>query len=247
MKTPPFPLITAHTGCMNTPENSLESIHAGLQHGADIVEDDIRATKDGALVLCHDDAVRLSDGRQFRIAALTLQELNTLPQTPLVELRRVLRIVKEAGVQMNLDVKEDAVLEPLAGLVASQGLAEQVFLTGCEHSRALLAQDRAPSLRRLLNVQAGSFDTKPPEEAIRQACEEALSAGCIGLNVPFRLVSDTLRERAAEAGLPLYVWTVNEPHLMRRCAEWGVRSITTRDVAGLQAVRARWNQETCPL
>ncbi|MBB6733047.1 glycerophosphodiester phosphodiesterase [Cohnella zeiphila] len=247
MKAPPFPLITAHAGCMDTPQNSIESIFAGLKHGADIVEDDIRATKDGALVLSHDDAIQLSDGRQLRISALTLQELSTLPQSPIVELRSALRIVKETGVLMNLDVKDDASLEPLADLIAALGMTDQVFLTGCEHPRAMLARSRAPLLRKLLNVQAVSFAAKAPEEAVRQACEEAESAGCFGLNVPYPLVSDNLLKRAEEAGLPLYVWTVDEPMRMKRCAEWGVQSITTRNVATLQAVKAHWNQETCRL
>ncbi|OQP06094.1 hypothetical protein B1691_17245, partial [Geobacillus sp. 47C-IIb] len=51
------PLITAHTGCMNTPPNSIESILEGIKAGADIIEVDVRATKDGVAVLLHDEKI----------------------------------------------------------------------------------------------------------------------------------------------------------------------------------------------
>jgi len=241
---PPFPLITAHTGCMGTPDHSLESFRAAAEYGADIVEDDIRATKDGALVLSHDDVLPLPDGGRIRVSALTLRELSAFPNIRIVELQQLLKLVKEAGLQMNLDVKADDVLEPLAELIAGLDMADQVFLSGCEYPRAALAESRAPALRKLLNVQVGSFVSKPYEEAVREACEEARRAGCFGLNVPYPLVNATLVEVAGNAGLPLYVWDVDEPERMSRCAEWGVRSITTRRLAVLQALKAGWTRSS---
>ncbi len=76
MKT--FPLITAHTGCMGTPDNTLRSVESALKHGADVVEDDIRITRDGVLVLAHDDAVSLPDGTRYSISQMTYAELSEL-------------------------------------------------------------------------------------------------------------------------------------------------------------------------
>ena len=39
--------VTAHTGCMKTEENSLESFKAGIENGANIVEFDLYFTKKG--------------------------------------------------------------------------------------------------------------------------------------------------------------------------------------------------------
>ena len=46
---------TAHTGCMDTDDNSLESIEKGAEYGADIVEFDLNFTADNTPVLCHDE------------------------------------------------------------------------------------------------------------------------------------------------------------------------------------------------
>ena len=41
------PFITAHSGCMNTRQNSIDSITEGIRFGADIIEVDVNATSDG--------------------------------------------------------------------------------------------------------------------------------------------------------------------------------------------------------
>jgi len=73
--TKPFPLITAHSGCMNKPDNTLVSTEIGLNLGADVVEDDIRVTRDGILVLAHDDRIHLQDGTRYSIAKMNYREL----------------------------------------------------------------------------------------------------------------------------------------------------------------------------
>ena len=47
--------ITAHTGCMGTQQNSLDSMKIGQGNGANIVEFDLRANENGDLVLSHDE------------------------------------------------------------------------------------------------------------------------------------------------------------------------------------------------
>jgi glycerophosphoryl diester phosphodiesterase len=76
--THPFPLITAHSGCMNTLDNTLESVETGLRLGADVVEEDIRVTKDGIPVLSHDDILHTSDGKECSISQLTFEEISDL-------------------------------------------------------------------------------------------------------------------------------------------------------------------------
>ena len=49
--------ITAHTGCMKTEENSLESLRVGAENGANIVEFDLYFTEKGEPVLSHNKPV----------------------------------------------------------------------------------------------------------------------------------------------------------------------------------------------
>lgn len=239
----PFPLVTAHTGCMGMPEHSLESLRSALEQGADVYEDDIRVTSDCEVVLAHDDEVLLSDGRVGSIAGMTLQQLNDGLTETLTKLTDILPIIRSSGITMNLDIKTASSLEPVFRLIEKNELMEQVFLSGCEIAVALEADRQGRHIRKLLNVNIASFQSMPYADAIAQACEEAVTAGCFGLNVPYQLAASELIRVAASRQLAVYVWTVAEEDDMKCMAQMGVTSITTRNVAGLMKVKAEWTMQ----
>lgn len=75
-----YVLVSAHRGgdWRNEPENSLESIQLGINMGLDMIEIDIRKTKDNQLVVIHDDTLsRTTTGRGF-VKDWTLDSLRTL-------------------------------------------------------------------------------------------------------------------------------------------------------------------------
>lgn len=69
----------AHRGASEyAPENTLSSFYLGLVQGANGIETDVQRTKDGVLVLFHDDTVdRVSDG-SGKLSDFTLAELEKL-------------------------------------------------------------------------------------------------------------------------------------------------------------------------
>lgn len=237
-----FPLVTAHTGCMGKPEHSLASLRAALDYGSDIYEDDIRVTQDGELVLAHDDPVLLADGRQGSIAGMTMAELNESTAKPLLSLETVLQLVKEAEITMNLDIKTAASIKPLVALIGKLDMAEQVFLSGCNFKAAIEADRYGRQVRKLLNVDAASFHSMNYSDAVIKACAESRTTGCFGINVPYPLVRPGLLDMAEEEQLAVYVWTVSDEADMRRMAEMGVASITTRDLAKLMTVKEEWGR-----
>jgi glycerophosphoryl diester phosphodiesterase len=238
---------------MGTLDNTLLSVETGLTLGTDIVEEDVRVTKDGVPVLAHDDVWETVDGRSCSVSALTYAELSELTiavqhggRTETMRfcpLEPVLPLVKAAGKVVNLDLKVDDSIEPVADLVRRYGLGEQAILSGCERERALLAQRSHPELRKLLNVETNLFLTLPYEEAMARTCSDALAASCIGLNVNYRLVRQELMDYAAARELAVYVWTVNEPELMEQFVRLGVHSITARNVQALVQLKERLQRE----
>lgn len=239
----PFPLITAHTGCMGTPDNTRLSIETGLNLGVDIVEEDILITSDGVLVLSHDDKVHTLDGSEYTISQMSYEQLSELDikahngeigeTIRIVTLESVLPILQASGKKMNLDLKSDACVEPIAEWIEQHGFFEQVFLSGCEIDRAKKVQSVNPHIRKLLNVDAALLVKDTYSEAAKTICEEARSAGCFGINMNYRAVQPELLQIAADYGLDVYVWTVNDEAQMLQFIEWGVQSITSRNVADL--------------
>ena len=114
--------VTAHTGAMNTPENSLLSIQTGLAN-ADIVEFDVRFTADGVPVLSHNwplpkDAVPLEEA--FRLLA------------------------QHPDKQANVDLKSTDNLPAVQRLAEQTGVLDQIFFTGVFQSFVPAVRAGAP-------------------------------------------------------------------------------------------------------
>src|SRR5258708_12015509 len=71
--------IIAHRGASHdAPENTLAAIQLAWQQGADAVEVDVQLSKDGKLVVIHDDNTKRSGGLARKVGAQTLEELGRL-------------------------------------------------------------------------------------------------------------------------------------------------------------------------
>ncbi len=75
----PGVIVVAHRGSVHlAPENTLAAIEKAIEQGADLIEIDIRQTRDGHLVLMHDATVdRTTDG-SGRVADMTLAQIKRL-------------------------------------------------------------------------------------------------------------------------------------------------------------------------
>ncbi|MDU0200413.1 MULTISPECIES: glycerophosphodiester phosphodiesterase [Paenibacillus] len=243
-----FPRMTAHTGCMGTPDNTLKSIEAGLSCGADILEEDVLVTADGILVLSHDDNVHLADGTECWISQMSYEQLHKLEVKAhngapgetmrILPLDALLPYLQKSGVRMNLDLKSDACVEPISAWIEQNQLLEQAFLSGCEKDRAQLVQRVNPRLRKLLNVDPAVFMTDAPYmEVAHQICKDASASACFGLNLNYRVVAPELLPITAEYGLDVCIWTVNEVEEIKHFIQMGVHSITTRNIATLVQIK----------
>lgn len=72
-------LVVAHRGdWRNFPENSVEGIKSAIEMGVDMVEIDVHKTKDGHLVLMHDETLNRTTTGKGNVADWTLDSLKTL-------------------------------------------------------------------------------------------------------------------------------------------------------------------------
>lgn len=226
------PLITAHSGCLDTPPNSIRSIIAGFGAGADIVEVDVRVTKDGIVVLYHDDRVH-SLHRDYPFAELTYDELCEVKlDDPLIRLEQVLPYVRDARRMINLDVKELAAVGAMFEIVEHLGMRDAVLVTGCEKAWASEVKTRYRKYPVLLNASKKLYASLEDDydAFVRTTCEDALEAGCSGINIYHAHCRESLVEAASLRCLPVCVWTVDEREQMKRFLAMGVHSITTHQV-----------------
>lgn len=144
------PLLIAHRGGVVTdriPEGSLAAIREAARHGYDLVELDVRLTRDGAPVIFHDADLLAATGYPGAIAAMTEAATRTVRFTknhePIPSLEQALALCRQLHLGVMLDLKDppraDA-LRHIAGLVRKHGLERSTMaISGHPLVRAELA------------------------------------------------------------------------------------------------------------
>jgi len=200
-------LVIAHRGAWGPAargapaENTLEAFEAAIALGADMIELDVRRTRDGHLVVYHDARVRRLPVSSLHHAALTAK--GTRSRAPL--LADVLALTK-GRIALDLEVKEPGYVDETVALLRRHAF-ERCVLTSFLDDVVLEAKTRAPELRTGLLIAAGlrrALTTRVP----------ASKADTLGLHR--RLADATGLARAAAAGVPCVIWTVNGPRALDR-------------------------------
>lgn len=182
-----YVMVVAHRGCWHgAPENSIPAIEACAALGVDIVELDVRRTRDGVLVLMHDDTVdrmtdgtgRIADLRYADLARLRLRQGKGGPQAALTAARvpTLDEALKAVGSRMliNVDAKEDIHAEA-ARAAERVGVAAHVII-----KRQVGKDDQAlagkPELKQVLAMPIISQNDGNPQPIIARQAALPLSA-----------------------------------------------------------------------
>ncbi|HWP68592.1 MAG TPA: glycerophosphodiester phosphodiesterase [Rectinemataceae bacterium] len=227
------PLITAHAGCMGTLPNSRESFVAAFSSKADIVEADIRSTRDGIAVLTHDDVLSIDGSAPVKVGGLDWAEIGALVDSGradgIMRLEMYLDLAAEldstirggASTVLNLDIKEAAILGAVAKLVRDRGLGSKVLFSGLELDGLRKARETLAGLRYLFNADAGD------EAACGRVCSIAAEFGCAGINLEWMKASRFFVHSARDAGFQVMLWTVDKVEDMKTILNLSPDSITT--------------------
>lgn len=139
-------LVTAHEGSEGSPSNTLDSVKAGIEAGADIIEVDVRSTKDGIAVLSHSSVIKTVSGKRIPLVDIDLYNILEMerngqikfdhPGGTITKLEEVLDFIKESDLVINLDIKDDECIKSMIKTVKDQKMLDYVFISGCEKTRA---------------------------------------------------------------------------------------------------------------
>lgn len=217
-------LIIGHRGSAGTKaENSIASLREAIRVGVDMLEFDVRITKDKHAVLAHDFHMLRSQKKLDYIRRHTLKELvrrTSGSEHPTVTLQTALKECFGKTI-LNIEVKEraavDAILAELKPYMKRKSDWEMVVFSSfnplilrkirrtCPHATLALLHYRNPlnfmAWHRSLGLSAVGF--------------HRLHLSRFGASV------------AKELDLFTYVYTVNRPNALRQLAEKGIDAVVT--------------------
>lgn len=211
-----MPIVIGHRGASAAfPENTLVAFRGARALGADWVELDVWGTADGGLAVIHDAA--LPDGRAVTDArSVELpDDVPTLAEA----------LVACEGMGVNVEVKS---ADPAAVVAVVRAWGGPVLVSSF-HPATLVAV-------REVDADLPTALLTPVFADLVAAVDDAVAAGHVALNSFVVGTDRALIERCHDAGLAVYVWTVDDPARMAELIADGVDGIVTNVVDVARAV-----------
>jgi len=220
------PKIKAHRGASITaPENTATAVRLAFQEGADACEIDVRRSKDGAIVVFHDEDTKRIGGRNSLVAEQTLAELRELDiggwksaryaGERIVTLAEIISFVPPGktlfveikdGVEVVPNVLQAIENTPTKGRIAIESFSAEVLEAVAKV---------APSLPLHMTLAAQKDSEGRPIGFPASLARRAKELGFDGLSVDVYGMTPAFAEAVRVEGLDLAVWTVNEPAMLR--------------------------------
>ena len=239
------PIAFAHRGGAGLhPENTWVAFRHAVGLGYRYLETDVRLTSDGVVVAFHDATLDRVSDRTGAIAQMRWEEVRRARIGGMHEPVRLDELLDAfPDVRVNIDPKEDAVVEPLARVIERTGAVERVCIASFKDSRP--ARARALLGSRLCYAGGPRSIARLRMSATRLRSRPR-SVPCVQVPVRLgrvRIVDERFVAAAHDAGIAVHVWTIDDPLEMARLLDLGVDGIMTDRPDTLRGVltgRGQW-------
>ena len=230
-------MVVAHRGSITDPiasagtanggkplqHNTIAAIVAAAEQGADAVEVDVRRTRDGHLVLCH-DPFAWGGHRLKRPFLVSRTRRSTVPALP--GLDEAVDTALSCGLAVKLDIKTSGDLSEVATRVRDRGWDGNRVALWCRSPQRIRALGADPAIEVALVSNSRDGD--------RYAADAAdCGATAVSLH-PKTLSADSVRA-ARDRGLTVYAWIL-DPARQRAAVDLGVDGLVTDWVADARDV-----------
>lgn len=227
----------AHRGGAGHPdlvgkENTLIAFRSAVALGYRYLETDVHATRDGEVVVFHDDDLsRVTDGRGS-IADYTLTEVNRFRIAGTEAIPTLDQVLETfPNTRLNIDIKNPHAVTPLVKTIERHRAQDRVcvasFSIGRLRAFRRLIGRRVPTAVSPVGVAWNGFVPVLPR---------LLNSPGVALQIPvatqvgrrsLQVLTPRLLRHAHLAGKVVHVWTVDDPLEMHRLLDLGVDGIVS--------------------
>lgn len=225
--------IFAHRGASGyAPENTLAAFRLAEEQGSDGVELDVQLTKDGEVVVIHDETIdRTSTGKGY-VRDYTLEELKKFSFHNHMEkykgvkiptLREVLELVKPGKMEVNIELKTGIfwypdIEEKTMKIVKEAGMEDRVIYSSFNHY----------SVQKVRSLDEKAETAYLYSDVMLDVEKYAQNTGVCGLHpAVFHLYMADFLEKYKASGLKVRVWTVNREKDMKKFIEEDLEAVIT--------------------
>ncbi|HBL41764.1 MAG TPA: hypothetical protein DDZ90_00040 [Planctomycetaceae bacterium] len=244
--------VTAHRGNSGEyPENTMPAFRSGVAVGADWIERDIFITKDGQLVVTHDQTTGRVGDKNLDVAGSTYEELKTVdvatdfrkrhqltkkecPPARMPLLEEVLKMIKQQHkTRVSIQPKADCVKKAVA-LVKQLKMEPWVGFNDGNLKYMTQVKQLAPAIP--------VFWDRGADTDIDVDIKIAQQRGFAALVLHHQGITAEKVRKIKAAGLEPGAWTVNDPAVMKQLLKQGVERIYTDEPALLLQLKQRQSE-----
>ena len=212
--------IIGHRGARGlAPENTLKSILKALNHNVDEIEFDVRATKDGIIVLCHDEALIDASGNRLVIKNTKYMDLLE-HKKDLARLDQAIELVNKKT-PLHIEIKPGEPASKVIKIIKSylnKGWKNSDFLIASYDVSILLeAQQKLPDIRRVVIEKWSSF----------RATMHAKQVNTKRLSMNHLWLWSFFIKSMSKSGWQLSAYTLNDPKKAKKWAKYGLYGVVT--------------------
>ena len=207
--------VVGHRGApAQAPENTLLSFQRAIAIGVDWIEFDLRRTRDGVLVVIHDDTVdRTTDGRG-KVGELTLNELRQLDAgvgQKIPSLRQVIGLAR-GRVKMDMEIKEAGIEGDVVDAIRDSGIMEQCMVSSFIRDSIKKVKELDP------RIETAAIMDKMPRDV--EGCLDSLfnDVNTRTIMVSKKIALEPFVGEARRLGLRVGIWNADTPAEIERYA-----------------------------
>lgn len=231
--------VFAHRGYSGLyPENTMLAFDKAREAGCKAMELDVHLSKDGHLVIIHDEMLDRTTNAKGLVCSYALSELQTFNAgtaeefQPIPSLETYCKWAKEHGIFTNIEIKTNLIYYPLIedkvlAMLKKYGLVEHSLISSFNHGSVIRMRQLSPEIqcaflvggRGLANVGSYAKNFKveyyhPDGAFLTKAAVDECKAQGVGLNV----------------------WTIDDLGLLQKMITWNVDGVFTNHCAPVLAL-----------
>lgn len=229
------PLIMAHRGASgNAPENTMAAFQLAVDEGADGIELDVHLSKDGEIVVIHDDTLNRTTNGTGNVHEKDLAELKTydagswfdpkFSEERIPLLQEVIDILPES-VFLNIEIKNSPIVhtgieQKLVDLLEKNNRLNDTIISSFDHESLYTIKKLAPELKIGIIYNVNFANTLEYVKTFKEA--EVYS-----LHPNYKIIYNRDIDPFLDAGLQVYPYTINDEQLAKDLHAKGVNGLIT--------------------
>jgi len=214
-------MIMGHRGAAALePENTLRSIERAMEIGVDAVEIDVRLSRDRKLVVIHDSTVDRTTNGKGPVGNYALDDLKNLDAGKGQTIPTLQEVMDLTGnkVRLVIELKEEGTEKKVVELVKRNKLEDSVYVISFWHELVKTIKGIDSCIKTGVLLVGCPVDTCVATQASAEA-----------LVMKYSFVNGYFVEIAHKEGLKVFVWNIDDRHLLKPYVDMGVDGIGSND------------------